>query len=386
LAVFIALFYKIKKYRENKQKQKQKNKEHSSLINNNQSDKKPDFTAQEEKNAIKYAKGMATIMLHALDSAGMFNKNFNKNSVIYKARYLGNFNVKITLIDHPLFVERDIMSSIQFLLGGGGEKAYIDYLLIAEDASGQEYVFPIPSISLGEKEKNARTFFRLWDVYLPGFKRITLINTKIKTSQGDYYLSKLPSNKNDIVNYSSVNIIHFLEPYRNLLTDKVEKENARLKSLENINTDPFPIKLTSVILSSLRQIKAITNQDGKVSITQVEAGYLRFSLGNSSKKDNDTFLSALSQLLEPIRQPRYIIALVAKPKADDILSVPHVLGAKKEYAEIFLKTWRQYFSEYKKVSLLSAQSEQGQQYLLSVKITDYKAPKAINLRRIDRWQ
>jgi len=161
--------------------------------------------------------------------------------------------------------------------------------------------------------------------------------------------------------------------------EKTSKPNS-------VSSVSFPLKFATVILSSLRQIKAIGNKEGKVSMTEVAAGYLRFSLSKGNRKENEVFLSALSQLLEPIRQPRYIIALVTTPKADDIISVPHVLGAKKEYAEIFLQTWQQYFPEYSQARLLSTQSEEGQQGLLSAKIADYKDPEAINIRLIDRWE
>ena len=330
-----------------------------------------------ENNAKIYADKMARIMVSVLQESGSL-KPFSVSDLNFDIKNLDDFTV-IVSIPEDIWSEADtILIGINMLLGNFCSGS-LGHVLVAYDAFGERYIFPIPYL-LGDKDKNSRNFLKWWIVYFPEFKRVILFNAK--EPEGKYYLSKIPVEK-DMGKQNSMDIVNFSEPYRSWLTGK-----SRQGLQNKVNPETYPVRFSQAVLTSLRKIKAISTQETKdeISIIEITTGYLRFSLNNANRRDNETFLTALSQLLEPIRQPRYILALTDSPQADEIISVPHVLGVKKEFAEIFLKTWLQHFPEYKKANILSTATELGRQYLLKAKVANYQDPEETNIRLIDRWQ
>ncbi|MBL4660862.1 MAG: DEAD/DEAH box helicase family protein [Alcanivoracaceae bacterium] len=167
---------------------------------------------------------------------------------------------------------------------------------------------------------------------------------------------------------------------------------SRLISQANIRLEPkyYSQKFAEIILASLRSLKQLQTkspgQEDQVTVTKIEDGYYRFSLSGYTHKDNDLFLTALSQLLEPIKRPRYIIALNAKPSSDNIFPVPHMFAVKKSYAEIFLSQWLKYLPEFKHSQLLSTSSDLGRELLLRAKAQLYSQNDTDKIRLIDRWE
>ncbi len=167
---------------------------------------------------------------------------------------------------------------------------------------------------------------------------------------------------------------------------------SRLKAKANIRLEPeyYSQKFAEIILASLSSLKQLQTknpgQGGQVTVTKIEDGYYRFSLSGYTHKDNDLFLTALSQLLEPIKRPRYIIALNTKPSSHDIFPVPHMFAVNKNNAEIFLSQWLKYLPEFKYSQLLSTSSDLGRELLLKVKAQLYSQDDTDEIRLIDRWE
>jgi len=136
----------------------------------------------------------------------------------------------------------------------------------------------------------------------------------------------------------------------------LRNKNKKTKITSSINGDYLPLAFAQATLSALQEIGLIQTKDASqpsasqssileennIQINQIKKGYFRFSLNDFTRKEDDIFLTALSQLLEPIQQPRYLIALSNKPHSGDIFPVPHSLGNKKENANAFLKAWKKY--------------------------------------------
>ena len=146
-----------------------------------------------------------------------------------------------------------------------------------------------------------------------------------------------------------------------------------------------------IVLNALRdtgQIKT-THDEGndEVTVSELKVGYFRFSLNGFTRQENDTFLTGLSQLLEPIRQPQYILTLATKPKAHQIIPVPHILGSNKKNALAFAQQWHQHFpADIAKTSVHCTASALGQRYLLKAKVAAQDAEQDNLINLINRWE
>ena len=157
----------------------------------------------------------------------------------------------------------------------------------------------------------------------------------------------------------------------------------------SVNADHLPMAFAQLTLKALQEINLIQTHDSlenDIEISEVEKNYFRFSLNDYTRKENEIFLTALSQLFEPIRQPRYLIALNKDPKAGDIFPVPHKLGSKKEYANIFLKNWLIALPEFEEVQLHATTGEKGRELLLKARAANYNEKDLEDIRLIERWE
>lgn len=169
-------------------------------------------------------------------------------------------------------------------------------------------------------------------------------------------------------------------------------KSNKTKITSSINADYLPLAFAQVTLSALQEIGMIQTKDGSeknnIQISQIEKGYFRFSLNDFTRKEDDIFLTALSQLLEPIQQPRYLIALKKEPQSGDIFPVPHYLGNKKDNANAnaFLEAWKSILPEFPDVQLLSTSSTLGREYLLKARAANYSEQEPDTIRLIERWE
>ncbi len=167
-------------------------------------------------------------------------------------------------------------------------------------------------------------------------------------------------------------------------------KSKKTKITSSINADYLPLAFAQVTLSALQEIGLVQTKDSpeenNIQISQVEKGYFRFSLNDFTRKEDDIFLTALSQLLEPIQQPRYLIALNNNPQSGDIFPVPHSLGSKKENANAFLNAWKKVLPEFPDVQIFSTSSTQGREYLLKARAASYSEQEPDIIRLIERWE
>jgi len=179
-----------------------------------------------------------------------------------------------------------------------------------------------------------------------------------------------------------------------LLALFLRTQTNKKKFIADVNGDYLPHAFAKVTLSALQAIGLIqtkqaleeTDANHTIKIGLVEKGYFRFSLNDFTRKEDDIFLTALSQLLEPIQQPRYLIALNNKPQSGDIFPVPHNLGSKKDYANAFLDAWKTILPEFPDVHILSTSSTLGREYLLKTRAANYSEQEPDIIRLIDRWE
>lgn len=162
------------------------------------------------------------------------------------------------------------------------------------------------------------------------------------------------------------------------------------KALISLHPLHYSKIFTKVVMQSLHVTKNLQNvkpyQDNDILITQTSDNYFRFSLLNYTHKDNQIFLTALSQLLEPIQRPRYLIALYKNAKCQEIFPVPNIFGINKKNASLFLQSWKQHLPEFKNSHLIATSSEIGRTVLLKLSAQQYSQTNKNQIRLIDRWE
>ena len=145
-----------------------------------------------------------------------------------------------------------------------------------------------------------------------------------------------------------------------------------------------------ILFDSLHQLNLmqskINRQQDNIIMSTVEGDYYRFSLANHTHKDNELFLTALSQLLEPIKRPKYLIALAKKPTIEDIYPLPSVFSLSKKQATVFLKNWQKYIPEFSHAYLLSSNSLEGKKIMIQLLAKLYNKKNNDEIRLVERWQ
>jgi hypothetical protein len=179
-------------------------------------------------------------------------------------------------------------------------------------------------------------------------------------------------------------MISLIHSFKNLFGLKNEN---RLENIVNQNDD-YINKISNMVLYTLNELELFHHKeqdDYAVRIEEIEKEYFRFSLQGATKRDNDIFLETLSQLFEPLERPKYII-VVHFLGQHEIFTVPHRFAVNKESAEVYLKIWKSFFVEFKKIELLSTYTELGREYLLKAKAKYYQEKNENSIRLIERWE
>ncbi len=105
-------------------------------------------------------------------------------------------------------------------------------------------------------------------------------------------------------------------------------------------------KLGQVVLQTLYELDYMTSPKNSVWVASelVSKGDVVCSLEGGSLYENTLFSNSLSELLDPIKSPRYLIVktsfLRIKLNVENFYPVPEIFGDKKENALVFQKHWR----------------------------------------------
>jgi superfamily II DNA or RNA helicase len=122
-----------------------------------------------------------------------------------------------------------------------------------------------------------------------------------------------------------------------------------------------------------------------ISARASDGGYY-LSLSGGTYYESSLFANCLSEILGPIDHPRYLVirsGTFLGRKRDDYHAVPAVLGAKKELAKIFYRSWARHVGPS---DLIYTRSEAGRAELIHAKARSFTAAFKRQTRKLDRWQ
>jgi superfamily II DNA or RNA helicase len=130
-------------------------------------------------------------------------------------------------------------------------------------------------------------------------------------------------------------------------------------------------KMGRVILDSLSDLGHLTTSKDQLTVVAARAGSrdVICNLIGASTYENAIFASALSQLLDPIDSPRYLIIKTSffrrRLNIENFYPVPELFGDKKKHALVFQNNWKKHIGRNK---LFYTRHFEGRQLLLKARL------------------
>ncbi|WP_299098038.1 DEAD/DEAH box helicase family protein [uncultured Winogradskyella sp.] len=130
-------------------------------------------------------------------------------------------------------------------------------------------------------------------------------------------------------------------------------------------------KMGLAILDTLDELGYITSGRANISVNSyvLAKGDVVCNLIGANALENSLFAKALSELLEPIESPRYLIIKTnffrKQLDVENFYPVPELFGDKKDNALVFQKYWNQYLGQSK---LVFTRSVEGRKLLLKARL------------------
>ena len=148
-------------------------------------------------------------------------------------------------------------------------------------------------------------------------------------------------------------------------------------------------RMGRVILETMNDMNLLTTDKKLVSV-QSEERYnnaVVCSLKGASNYEEAFFLKTLTELLEPVKSPRYIIVNTNFFKKgfniENFYPVPDVFGKNKEDALCFQKQWTHYMGKNK---LIYTRQPEGRRLLLKARMFHYKNELKDNIEASTVWK
>ena len=116
-------------------------------------------------------------------------------------------------------------------------------------------------------------------------------------------------------------------------------------------------------------------------------GSVFVSCANLPAEENNMFIQALQELLDPIDNPRYLLIkhskFLGRVKQTDYFAVPAVLSTNKKSVEVFQKLWEKYIGE---CEIVYTRNLEGRKVLLKARKYASSAMKRKRSKRLSKWQ
>ena len=142
-----------------------------------------------------------------------------------------------------------------------------------------------------------------------------------------------------------------------------------------------------VVLESLQYEGSIRRRAGELRVyaSSLGGGSIFCWIGGSSGKDQATFLRALRELLQPIENPRYLLARrpIWRFFHEDYFPVPELLARKKEFVEHFAKQWQRLVGP---IQLVYARTAEGREVLLRARMHSLAGAFQKRSERLSCWK
>ena len=111
------------------------------------------------------------------------------------------------------------------------------------------------------------------------------------------------------------------------------------------------------------------------------------SCSNLPAAENNLFIQALQELLDPVENPRYLLvkhgSFWGKVRQTDYFAIPSILSAKRKSVEMFKQLWEKYIG---KCEVVYTRNLEGRKLLLKARREASSAIKRRRSERLSKWQ
>ena len=111
------------------------------------------------------------------------------------------------------------------------------------------------------------------------------------------------------------------------------------------------------------------------------------SCSNLPAAENNLFIRALQELLDPVENPRYLLvkhgSFWGKVRQTDYFAIPSILSAKRKSVEMFKQLWEKYIG---KCEVVYTRNLEGRKLLLKARREASSAWKREKSKRLSKWQ
>lgn len=118
-----------------------------------------------------------------------------------------------------------------------------------------------------------------------------------------------------------------------------------------------------------------------------DKGMLFVSCSNLPAEENNLFIQALQEFLDPVDNPRYLLVkhskFMGKIKQTDYFSIPAVLSTNKKNVDLFKQLWKKYIGD---CEIVYTRNPEGRKVLLKARKDASSAAKRDKSKRLSKWQ
>ncbi len=153
------------------------------------------------------------------------------------------------------------------------------------------------------------------------------------------------------------------------------------------NTIVFFKKISTVLLDSLYQSGLINTkiEDLDLEIQTDMAGNIQCVLNNGTPHEEQLFMDSLQELMNPVDNARYLIAMESKSKDAEhkvYYALPTKLGRNKKGASFFYKNWKEELGD---AELIFTRDIDGRLELLKARGQSFSLETAPEIMRTSKW-
>ena len=134
-----------------------------------------------------------------------------------------------------------------------------------------------------------------------------------------------------------------------------------------------------LIKTSLRQVGLKVQDDGQ--------GLTYVSCSNLPAEENNLFIQALQEFLDPVENPRYLLVrhstFLKKIKQTDYFAIPSAIATNKRWVEMFKRLWNKYIGN---CDIVYTRSPEGRKVLLKARKHAFSSSQRKKAKRLSKWQ
>lgn len=138
-------------------------------------------------------------------------------------------------------------------------------------------------------------------------------------------------------------------------------------------------------LQTLKDIELINTsvKNAGINIDKDETESLFITCNCLNAEENNLFVKTLSEFLDPIENPRYVLIYKQKTGATDYFAIPSVFSTSKT-VKIFKEYWKKYMNV--PCDIVYTRTVEGRKLLLKARRTAFSAQARKKSKKITKWQ